>query len=1291
MLHLSGRVFLGVVLVCCCLCLLVGVPPARGQMGSEGTLNVVVVDQSGGVVAGASVELKDISTNKVWTLQTLDVGNATFVRIPLGNYRLTVTKASFKTEVLDSVVVQAGRVVDLKVTLTVGAASETVEVTAGAIPLIETTSNALSNTVNLRQIEDLPLQGRDISTLAQLNAGFTGIGGQGTWNGLPLTAQGNTIDGIVSSTNRMKFGGSTYPGLEARLEDIQEMTVQTAQMDMGQGAGSAAMQVNFITRHGTNDLHGRVFEDFRNTVLNANSWTNNAEGLPRNVQQLNSFGGSASGRIIKDKLFFFGSFAMFKQPGSYTTSAVVLTPLAQSGVFTGAGNSKPQTNLFTIASTYGLPVSNAAIAAQQNLINTAITTAGAVVTPAGDPNLDNVSWAERSPITRYYPAFRVDYNATQKVHVDFSFNDTRIRQPNASAPFFPGPTFGDQAASFFSNNYITSLGVSWSITPTLINQFRGGFFYNVLLYAQGAKPDWLTEDTVSWAYGSSGQIFNLPTGQYYPVINFSDSLSWVHGRHSTVFGMDFHREQDHYYNAPDGIPNLGLSLVAGDPAFNDFNTALANLPSGDRGGAENLYATLVGRISSVGPGSGSGYGLNQKTGKYNTYVQGSTFNLDELQKNWALYAQDAFKVTPHLTVNYGLRWDFMGDNHDLTGRYHATDVTQMYGPSNPGQSFAPGSLSGNLDPVYIAKGHQYPAYNVTPQPTLGLAWNPSPDGGFWQKLLGGNNTVIRTGFDLKRFTEPTQYFWNNASNYGKGFFQLFGLQAVSNGGPGTFTPGSLKYGDSLPETLYSLFPTQYSDVLPQSLYTFRSGSFGGAGMDPHIKQPYLLEWNLGIQRQIGANNLLEVRYLGHRALHQWISTNIDEVNIFENGFLKEFQGAQSNLKIYQAANPGCLTAGTCNFGNTGLPGQVNLPIMSTAFGGATSTDFSNSGFTTDLLQGAAGALASALVYPNGNFNYICNLEGSSFSPCATQFGYTTPGPYPVNFLQANPYLNGPYGPPSWLTNQGYGSYHALQVDFRQKPWHGMQFDANYTWSHTLGLQADNAWEGNTGIFTIRNLKMGAGPTIFDLRHVVHVNGTYDLPFGKGKAFVNQGGIVDKVVGGWTIGTIFTIQSGLPFQLYGGFNTYNDYADGGLVLNGTTVSQLQKAVGVYSVPGGATYKTIFNPALLNQTTSTSTCSSTFAGVCQNTTAGTFGLHPWLAGPHMWNDDLSLSKVIPIRERIQFQLQAEFLNIFNHPNWSIPGAGPSYFGSLNIQSSTLGQSVPSNFNGPRVIELRANISF
>jgi len=387
------------------------------------------------------------------------------------------------------------------------------------------------------------------------------------------------------------------------------------------------------------------------------------------------------------------------------------------------------------------------------------------------------------------------------------------------------------------------------------------------------------------------------------------------------------------------------------------------------------------------------------------------------------------------------------------------------------------------------------------------------------------------------------------------------------------------------------------------------------------------------------------------------------------------------------ANAGC--AANPSFGNSGLPGQVALPIMSTAFGGASASDFNNSAFITDLNQGAAGTLAGALVFPNGNANYICNLVGSSLSPCATTYGYNAPGAYPINFFQSNPYLDSYQGgaPASYMTALGYGTYHALQVDFRQKLWHGMQFDVNYTWGHTLGIQPDNAWEGNVQVFSIRNLRQSYGPTTFDLRQVVHASGTYDLPFGHGKTLLNRTGAIDKIVGGWTLGTIFTRDSGFPFQLLGGYDTVNDYGDGGLVLNGVTRSQLQSAVGVFNAPGA--YKYVVNPSLRGSPTGL--CSSLLTNVCQNTTAGTFGSNPWLTGPSSWNDDMSLSKVIPIRERFRFSLQAEFLNVFNHPNWANPGVAPSYIGSTNVQSSVFGQSGPSNLNTARQIELRANISF
>jgi Carboxypeptidase regulatory-like domain len=1295
--------------------------PAWAQMSSQGTVTVLVLDQSGSAIQGAKIVLENLATSESRTAETQSVGTYSFVALPLGTYRLTVSKDGFATEVIDRVVVQGGRVTDTKVSLKVGTTVEKVVVNDTSAPLIETTSNAIASTIDIKQIEDLPVQGRDISSLAFLTPGFGGTQyGGGTWNGVPLIAQGNTIDGVMSSTSRMKFAGNVQPGLEARLEDIQEMTVQTGQMDLNQGSGTASMQVNFVTRTGSNDFHGRIFEDHRNAAMDANDWFNNANGQPRNPLILNEFGGSAGGHIIRDKLFFFGSFGMAKQPGGYTTENSILSPLAQQGVYTYTqGPQAGQTvNLFTqVAQPNGLPASiNPQIASEQALINKAIPNGTVSPGLAGGTNLGLLTWLVASPTTRYYPAARLDYNVTQKIHVDFSYEETKVNQPNANAPPFPGSDFANQTGSFRSNNYITSVGLGWTITPNLINQFRGGYYYNAFWYSTGVKPTWDTLAAVTWqicpggpAYNCSGQAFDLPVTTYYPIVNAVDNASWVHGVHTWTFGFDFYREQDHYWNPPDGIPNLTLGLANGDPARVDFDKFFANASPFDRTEAENLYALLVGRISSVGP-IGSGFPYNPKTGQYAT-TAGSAYNLDELQKGWGLYAQDAYRLTPHLTFNYGLRWDFTGDDHDLTSAYHGASASAMYGPSGVGNLFKPGTLTGDMNPAYVASAHQYAPWNVSPQPTIGLAWNPTHSEGILGKLMGRNNTVIRAGFDIKRFTEPYQYFWNNASNHGLAFFQSFSLNPANGGGVGTFAPGSLTVPSQIDDATlsatlppYLKSPPAYAAVLPESDFTWNY-FWGASGFDPHIHQPYNQEWNLGIQRQLGASNVLEVRYVGHHSVHQWMQEDPNEVNIFENGFLKQFQAAQGNLAACMA-NAGC--AANPSFANQGLPGQVALPLFDAAFacppaasGCTPGADYTNSGFLTNLSQGAAGSLASTLAYPFGTVPYICNLVGSSLSPCASQYGYTSPGAYPLNFFQANPLgASFPGVTQSFEVAAGYSNYHALQVDFRQRLWHGMQFDVNYTWSHTLGLSPESnvangsQWLGTTNEFTLRDLRLNYGPTAFDLRHVVHASGTFDLPFGYGKALLNRHGAMDRIAGGWTLGTIFTYQTGVPFQLFGGYNTFNDYGDGGLVLNGITKGQLQNAVGVYHTSGP--YVDVINPKLLTGATG-SNCNSVLVGVCQNTMPGTLGTNPWLFGPHMWNDDMSLTKVVPITERIHFTLQGEFLNVFNHPNWTTPGQGPFFFGSTNVTSGAFGQAGllrltnTSPNDSARVVEVRANITF
>ncbi|MBV9766469.1 MAG: TonB-dependent receptor, partial [Acidobacteriaceae bacterium] len=1151
----------------------------RAQQGTEGTVAVTVTDPTGAVIPEARLELRDLASNYVREATTQSGGSYSFVNLPIGNYRLEVSKGGFNKQAYDPVVVQAARVTDVSAKLQVGTTTQTVEVAGGATPVIETTSNMIGTTIDMKQIEDLPLQGRDLTQLANLTPGYNG-----TWNGLPSNDQGNNVDGVIGSPTRMKFGGNVHPSIEPRLENIEEMTIQTDQLDLNQGFGQSSMQLNFVTRRGSNQFHGRAFEDFQNSVLNANSWYNDAAGLPKSHLELNNFGGSIGGRVIRNKLFFFGSYSMSKQPGSINASAGVMNPATQTGNFTYTDtNGVTHTvNVLNIAHSFNpsLPNTiNPVVAGELQNINSSMRSGA--VTPTSDPNFSTLSWLQPSPTTFYYPTFRVDYNISDKLRLNLSYNQTKETQPAVAAAALPGSDFSNQIAGNRSNNYTAAIGLDWTISPTLINEFRGGFLYNATWFAYNAAPLYATEGQVAWGNlpAISGVTFPLPITPYYPVFNASDNLTWQHGKHTMKYGFSWYREQDHYWNPPAGWPTLNLGLVTGDPALNAFtNSTLPGASQSQLGEAQQLYAVLAGRLSGVN----GQYAVDPKT---LTYLQkpGSRYNLDELMSAWGLFAQDSYHVRPNLTINYGLRWDFTGDDHDLTKAYHGATPDAIYGPTPIGKVFEPGNLGGDPNPMLIAREHQYNGWNVSPQPAIGIAWVPDFKGGILGNLTGGK-TVIRAGYSLRRFTEPQQYFWNQATNYGSFFYQNFNLLANNTGNPGTFAPGSLALGDSLPAYVYT--PAAFLTSAPEANYTFLPLTYLGNdvnGLNPHIKQPYTESWNFGIQREMPGGGVLEVRYNGNRTIHQWLAVNTNEVNVFENGFLNQFKAAQQNYNVNQQH-------GISSFADNGYAGQQPTPIFNAAFAGEGSggpgvplADYGSGQFINYLTSGQVGAFANVLAGANSIPFYFCNLVGSSFTPCATTGGFTGPGAgYPINFFQANPFAAGT--PVTYMDALGYSNYNALQVDFRQKPWHGVQFDANYTWSHTLGIETPNSWTSSFGQYTLRDLRLSYGPTLFDLRHVVHANATVDLPFGKGRHWMDRGGILNGVLGGWTLGDIFTFQTGAPFQITGGNSTFNDYADGGVILNGITVSQLQSFVGVYRIPSvngsAATFVDVINPKYLS---------------------------------------------------------------------------------------------------------------
>ena len=252
---------------------------------------------------------------------------------------------------------------------------------------------------------------------------------------------------------------------------------------------------------------------------------------------------------------------------------------------------------------------------------------------------------------------------------------------------------------------------------------------------------------------------------------------------------------------------------------------------------------------------------------------------------------------------------------------------------------------------------------------------------------------------------------------------------------------------------------------PLTNFSFINSGVPVEGINANIRMPYTESWNLGIQRALAHNTVLEVRYNGNRTIHSWTTFNYNEVNIFENGFLAEFKNAQIN---YQAS-------GKKSFSDVG---GIHTPILDAAFANTPSA-FTNATFLGYLANGQAGSFARQLA-GNGQSTpaYFCALVGSSFAPCGVNAKFTGAGAgYPINFFQANPYAPG--SNTTYMTDAGYSNYNGLQVDLRQGNWHGLQGDFNYTFGKTLGLGTNNndylATADNW--YTLRNHASGLCPAV----------------------------------------------------------------------------------------------------------------------------------------------------------------------------------------------------------------------
>jgi len=1314
---------------------------AFGQVTSS--LSGTVTDPTGAVVAGATVTVKNSASGIEFKTVTSNQGTFSVPSLGAGKYVVVVTASGFKSATVQDIEIDAGTPATVNVTLEVGQATETVVVQGGA-QIVQTQTANISTTLNTNQIINLPLVTRNpvnfVSTMAGVNTPRDVR--NSTINGLPESAIDITLDGINVQDNFNKTGDGLFVRVAPTLDSIEEVTVSTSNPEAVGGA-MGAVQVKFVTRSGGNDFHGSLYEYHRNTALNSAYWFTNRDTsynvkaakqcgdpnsstfnpstmvpwtpdcrAPRAANLFHQFGGRVGGPIWIPKLFngrnrafFFVNYEEFRQPTQVVRQRTILHPLAQSGVFRyGTGANARQVDLLKLAAQSDCDPGPATVPCTSTTdpvitklladIRNATNSAGGV-TDLTDPNLQRFTYNPAGNSLTKRPTVRFDVNVTDKHRVELSWTYQMGRGApdflNSTEPAFPGfPNQGQQPA----DRYQGALAVRSTLSPTLVNEARSGLSGGPSRFNPGAsRGDFVGSVANQAGFNLGGAPGNNATGIAVLGINgpttvnapsrrnplfreFSDTLTWTRGAHNLVFGGIIIDTQL-TYNALTLTPTINFGVDTSDPANAMFNqTNFPGASNTDLTNARNLYAVLTGRVTAINANAR----LDEKTGQYN-YL-GNAFERSH-QKEFGLFAQDSWRVTQNLTVNYGLRWEVQRPFTVDNSSYTTATLADIWGVSGPGNLFKPGVMTGR--PTQFTQMKEGTgAYNTDYAnfaPSLGIAWRIGARDGWLKQIAGDGQTVVRAGYSIAYNRQGIGDFRGSASSNPGVVINT--NRNITLGNLGTL-PVLFRDKDRLGAPPFPSTPTYPLIGEPFVQITNSVNVY-----DPDIKVPYSQSWTFGIQRELDKDTVLEARYVGTRNLRGWTTYNLNEVNIVENGFLEEFKRAQANLQANIAAGRGN------NFRYFGPgTGTSPLPIYLAYFSGAPN------GIKPD--PNLASSYGSALFANAGFVNPLALNNPNPFAPASASTSGTATGLYadpvrranalaaglPANFFLANPGLQ---GGANFTGNGGYTRYDALQIDLRRRLSKGLQVQANY--------QFAKAFSSSRVSFRAPRVNTLDDNT---LRHAFKVSWGYELPIGRGKPFLgNAGPALNHLIGGWEFYGSGRVQSGELFNF------------GNVQLVGMTMKELGDAFKlrfddakgiVYILPQDIIDNTIraFNTSATSATgysdrgaptgryiapANNASCIQAYSGQCAPQSV-------FVTGPKFTRFDLSLKKQIRFSERYNFELRAEFLNAFNNINFFNPSTtATTTFSNASFMQVTTAYQDPSNTNDPggRLVQIVARFNF
>ncbi|HEY0429113.1 MAG TPA: carboxypeptidase-like regulatory domain-containing protein [Pyrinomonadaceae bacterium] len=1227
------------------------------------------VSTTDGVVPGATVIATDNKTGKELTATTNDSGEFVFPQLEFGTYTVKISAAGFKTFVANEVKVDVGREYTLDQKLEVGNVQETVTVTAGA-DVVQANTAQVSNTVSPQQILSLPLITRNPLALTTLQSGVASNSAQATTiNGMRTTFTNITRDGINIQDTFIRTNATDFAPGRPSVDDTGEFTIATTNQEADQGYGGA--QIRLVTPRGTKDFHGALFAYNRNSEFAANSFFRNRSNLERPFRNRNQYGGKLSGplwvpgfgegvpMLYKDKGFFFFAYEGIRDPLGTNFTRTILTPSAAAGNFqfnrtntaavtnpfvscpsTAVGSLCTVTNILGFAQSLGLavpatidPIIRARVLSQ--LPTASNFTGGDGLNTAGY-TLNRLQTQNRD---QYSTRVDVDFSEKHSFLAVFNYNKESNLRPDADTTKFT-PTPG--VIQFSANKQFT-MAYRTLITSSFVNEVRGGFFSSEVPFNRtDALPDYFLAVPLVTVPENTFQS----QGRNTKTFMLQDNADYVWNKHTFRFGGQAQIFRVNAFNDVGTVPTVTIGTGASTPTLTAANfTGVGGINNTQLGTANGLLGLLGGIFNSVGqsfnivdPGTG--------------FQRGATAYTPFRYENHSLYVFDRWAISKQLTLSLGLRYEIypaLRLNNGLAIEPTIPDgsdpVTALLNPAGTYNL-----LGGNAG----RKNAYYKTDYDNVAPSIGVAWNPTFESGILGTLFGQNKTVIRGGYSWVYGNDSLVTSINNA--------------AVGNAGLGrttlTFINLNGRVGTSaiptVPLPANPTFPRTYLDNNAPGIGTFFGTVFG---VDPKIQTPRVEQYSFGIQREFFGNTALEIRYVGTRSTNLARGVDLNQIDIFNNGFLADFQRAQANFRL--TGNAFCATAG-CQaltiFQSAGTPTAGRLVVGT---GGLSATTFTNA-----LNNGTPADLAVSFLNSAANIN---NQPSSVCPTCVPR----------VNFLR-----NNSTGVVDYFLNDGRYNYNSLQIELRRRFANGLYFQANYTFSKNLTDAIGTSQQLFEPYLDNNNKHLDYQRADFDQTHVFNFNGIYQLPFGKGKMFINQGGLVDKIVGGFELSGLMQWTSGAPITFVDTRGTLNRTGRSARQTPTSTLTndEIRALSGIFRADNGNIY--FINPSILNVNGQASAGYGTtpFTGQAFfNVEAGQTGnvTRAVIDGPGYINVNLALLKNISFTETMRLQLRMEAFNVFNTVNF----IQNTQF--ANINSGTFGQ-ITSTFD-PRQLQFAARFEF